>query len=622
MYARVIVDVRPAHLDRPFDYRVPEDVEVGVGQRVRVPFAGRRRTGWVIGVGEDTDADPARVRDLVPLGATRWFDDDDLGLYRWVAERWAGTLADVLRHALPPRVAAIDREAAAWPAPPPPQPRDGATPAWERYPSGELLAALDAGPAEQPPAYWWRPLADEDPAAALAQLADRVLAAGSGVVALSPDPHEPALDAIAGVAGPQAADWRGTGDRARHRAFLRGRTGHARVAVGERAAVFAPVPDLGLVVVLDEANPVYKERRSPRFHARDVALARARRAGAVAIVVSELPSAALWRLVCAGHVAPLRAPRARETAAAPRVDVVDVAGARPRARLTPPADRALADTVRDGGAAVVLASRRGEGTALACSGCGHRFACPTCAGSLTADGRRWRCPTCGWAGAAQRCPDCGGERTAPLAAGAERLAAEIARAHPDAEVAAMEGYDAAGPAARPAIAVMTRGSVVPAPSWLAGERASVVVVPDADALRARPDLEAGEDAVRLWMDAGRLADRVVLQTREPRDPSVQALVRWDPDGFWDREARWRAELGFPPARSLVRIEAGAAGREVAGEVRAAVGEAEVLGPDADGALLVKTTDVRGTLRALAPLRAEWARADRGVRVDVDPVPAG
>lgn len=184
----------------------------------------------------------------------------------------------------------------------------------------------------------------------------------------------------------------------------------------------------------------------------------------------------------------------------------------------------------------------------------------------------------------------------------------------------MEGFDAPGPTRRPAIAVMTRGSVVGDPAWLGGEQAAVVVVPDADALLGRPALEAGEDALRLWFAAALVTRHVVLQTREPANPAVQALVRWDPEGFWRREAERRAELAWPPHSSLVRLAAEAP-EEVAAAVRGAVPPAdEVLGPDPSGGVLVKSRGLRGTLRALTPLRQDWGKRSVRVRIDVDPSP--
>jgi primosomal protein N' (replication factor Y) (superfamily II helicase) len=641
-YARVAVLVAPDHLDRPFDYRVPPGAEVRVGQQVRVVFAGRRRLGWVVDVVDDTDADPARIRDLADvLGDVVWFDADDLRLYRWVADRWAGTLADVLRHALPERVAAVEGERRTWNAPiavtPADRPACPAT-AWRPYAASALLRAAARGVPfthAEAPAFWWRTLPGDDETAMALDLIGRCLAAGRSALVLVPDPASPLPEAALALAGPGAgADLRTQG-RARYRAFLRCRSGHARVAVGERGAAFAPLRDLGLVLVVDEASPAYKERRRPRHHARDVALARARMAGATCVVTGDLPSAALWRLLVDGHVTAVGVDRAVERARAPRIDVVDLGEplAR-RARLAPRSARALSEAVRSGAAAVLVAARGGQGSALACRGCGHRLACPVCDGAVRAGGAdgegSWRCPACGWDGPASACPVCGDERTAPLAAGAGRYAQELARAHPDAEVARMEGFDAPGPTRRPAIGVMTRGSVVVRPRWLGDTPPAAIVLPDADAMLRRPALDASEDALRLWFalarwavhEGGARAATVVLQTREPADAAVQALVRWDPAGFWEREAERRAELRFPPAASLIGLRAPVAeAAGVATALRAALAttDADVLGPDPDGRLLVKTATLRAVLAALVPLRHAWALGDRRVRIDVDPV---
>jgi primosomal protein N' (replication factor Y) (superfamily II helicase) len=612
MYARVVVEVAPAHLDRPFDYLVPDGWAVRGGQRVRVDFAGRRVTGWVVGVGEETDTDPARIRPLHQVqGEHTWFDEDDLRLYRWVADRYAATLADVLRHAMPERVAGAEHGFVLDSTHIVAESNTNAD--WRSYDAERLLAG-EAG------AYWWRPLVGEDVVGLLLDLVVRTLAEGRGVLVLSPDPASALAEALVEWG---AVDLRVDKPRARYEAFLRCRFGGARLAVGERGGVFAPLRSLGLILVEDEANPAYKERRAPRHNAREVALARARMAGAVCVLTGDLPSAQLWRLVEDGHVTRITGDRRLERERSPRVTVVDLS--RPRARrtrFTDEASRALSGALEAGGAAVVLAARGGQGAALACRRCGERRACPRCDSSVRAVGDGWGCATCGWGGAPFACAGCGAEETAPLAAGAGRLAQELARSHRGAEVLRMEGFDAPGPTRRPAVAVMTRGSVVTRPAWLAGGHADVVVLPDADALLSRPGLEAAEDALRLWMAAGRWAPRVVVQTREPLDPAVQALVRWDPEGFWRREAGRRADLGFPPARSLVVLSTQPEdGLAVADDLRAAVPSADdVLGPDPKGGVLVKSAALRGTLGALTPLRHAWSKAGRRVRVDVDPTP--
>jgi len=640
------VEVAPAHLDHPFDYRVPDGLSVSLGQRVRVPFAGSTRAGWVIGDAPPGDTAVEGLRSIAGTdGPWSWFDETALQVLRWVAWRYAAPLAAVLRHCVPGRVAGVDREAEGWESPAPPAPAvrpPCPASAWRPYNASALLKAV-AGSGSSEPAtragqiFWWRPLVGDDRAAMSGDLVSRCLSSGRSAVVLSADPNAAVARMALAVAGSLGADLRGepalrSRSRARYRAALRCLLGHARVAVGGRGAVFAPVRDLGLVIVDDEANPTYKERRSPRHHAREVALARARAAGAVTVLVADLPSAALWRLHAGGHCAVITGDRLTERRRAPRVDVVDLASPRPgarRTRLGPVAAQAVEGAVAAGTAAVVLVARRGEGTALACRTCGRRRACPTCDGAVRADvpdAPEWTCATCGWSGSAFACLSCGSRDTAPLAAGAGRLSAELRRSHPAAAVARMEGFDAEGPTTRPAVAVMTRGSVVGRPAWLGDEQADVVVVPDADALLGRSRFDAGEDALRLWLSAGGWARRIVLQTREPSAPAVQALVRWDPEGFWRDEAERRAELGWPPHAWLLRLDAGGADPSpaqaavaVATQVRAALAADVVLGPDIDGVLIVKTRDLRGTLDALIPLRHAWGRRGTSVRVDVDPV---
>jgi primosomal protein N' (replication factor Y) (superfamily II helicase) len=647
-YAQVVVDVAPAHLDHPFDYRVPEGTgALEVGRRVRVTFAGRKRTGWVVGTTAQTVTAAEKVRDLDAVdGPVTWFDRPDLELYRWVADRYAGTLADVLRHALPKRVVGEER---AW-SPPGARPAPAVAPTaappvrpWDDYGAQDLLASVGrVHPARRGPAFWWRPLGGEDVTGMVVDLVARCLQSGRSVLVVAPDPASPLPDAALGLAGGLGADLRGAGsaDRQRYRAFLRCRSGQARVAVGERSAALTPLLDLGLVVVDDEANPAYKERRAPRHHARDVLLARARMAGATAVLLGDLPSPRLWRLLTDGHVRAVAAPRGLERSRAPRVEVVDRSDPRPgaqRARFSDRSARAVGEAVKAAGAGVIVAARGGQGSALACQGCRARLGCPVCEGSVRPLRRprdeegapRWECPTCGWTGAPFACTFCGDTRNAPLAAGAGRLAQELARSHPDAEVVRMEGFDAPGPTTRPALGVMTRGSVVSRPGWLGPDEAPVVVLPDADAFMARPTMAAAEDALRLWFAVARwvvpspdaTSGRVLLQTREPAHPAVQALVRWDPVGFWEREALRRAELRYPPAATLIRLVAPTddAARAVS-EVRAALPSGdELLGPDPGGAALVKCTDLRGTLDALTPLRHAWSKAHRRVRLDVDPV---
>lgn len=652
-YARVIVEVEPFHLDRLFDYAVPEDLEypVQVGSRVEVLFAGRRRHGVVAELSDHTDVDPGRIRPLRRVfGPHAWMRPEDLAVARWAAERFAAPVADVVRHALPRRTVDVERRAGAagWFPPgagrrpssdPPPDP-ERLVAAWGAYGDGGrgLIDACGSGEG----AHFWRPLPDEDVAARLSELVQVTLAGGRDVLVVVPDPSSPVADAVVRAAGDLAVDARGgPSPRRTYNMWLQARCGHARVVVGERGVSLWPLDRLGLAVVVDEANPALKERRSPRHHAREVVLERARRAGAVGLLVGWVPSAAAWRLLAERRLEPVIPEREAERAAAPLVRVETGEGGI-RTRLASAAIGALRRAVERGDFGVVLAARRGEGRALVCSACGHRLRCPTCASSLAPLPQgRVHCEGCGWTSPRRAtCAECGQDRFTPLAAGAGRLGSELSRSFPETTVEVLEGY-AAEPPPPPAILVMTRGSVLDAPPGPVG----AVVLPDVDGQLRRPSLDAAEDTLRLSMqvarwvvsshpEAGRgtrVPDRdreavVVVQTREPDHPAVQGLVRWDPGGFWRQEAASRGELRFPPAAYAIRVDAPVGSADtVGGQLAETLPDGDrLLGPvpaRERAGFLVKSVDRVTTLAALVEVRSAWSRDGLDVRVDVDPVDA-
>lgn len=632
------VEVEPLHLDRPFDYRIPDGLDLRVGQRVQVTFAGRRVRGLVVELAGHTKVAPGKLADVGrPLGDHVWVrPGQEMGLLRWAADRYGAPFGDVLRHALPGRVVEVERRAAeaGWfPPGAAAPPRDEPAPAgqdlaaaWDPY--GDAGRALLTAVADGRGSYLLRPLPGEDLAARIAELVQLALAGGRDAVVLVPDRASPTADAVVQAAGDLAVDARGNlGTRAAYRRWLEARCGVARVVVGERSAVWWPVERVGLTVVVEEASPAYKERRSPRHHAREVALERARRAGGVGLLVGTVPSAQAWRLLRQRRLTPVTPDRGAERRARPRVEVVTGEG-QARTRLSRQATVALRDALRAGGYGVVLAARRGEGRALVCGHCGERLACPTCASSLALVGPGAACEGCGW----QRrrvpaCAACGQQRPVPLAAGAGWLGRELQRSL-DGTVAVLEGYDAPVPPP-PAVLVMTRGSALDAPPG----RVDAVVLPDLDGALRRPSLDAAEDTLRLamllasWTVHGRRdpdASRVVAQTREPDHPAIRALAGWDPGGFWRSEVAVRTPLRFPPVAHALRLDV-VRQAEGAAAVRAAVPDGDdVLGPLPSGhwdRFLIKADDLAATLAGLRPLRESWSRAGVEHRLDVDPVDA-
>ncbi|HEX9766017.1 MAG TPA: hypothetical protein VGA36_04580 [Nitriliruptorales bacterium] len=630
LFARVVVDLEPRHLDRTFDYRVGDDVRptIRVGSRVEVVFAGRRRFGLVADLGTTTDLDQARVRPLRRvLGEHAWASPDDLDLFRWAAARWASPLAHVVRHALPKRVVAVEAAAAraGWypgeDAPGRRAAREAVLPeslaGWDPYGGATLLTELAAG---RPSLHWWWPTADEEVPSRIVELVLAVQAGGRGVLLVTPGPRSVMADAVAAATG--AVDVREAKDRALYRAWLEARHGRAGVVIGERGVAFWPVERLGLVIVEEEASAAHKEQRSPRHHVREVALERARRAGAIGLLTGSVPSAGLRALLKTGRVTALRASRDAERRAAPAVSVAPLDPV--PTRLPSRGVKALRAATRAGRYGVVLASQRGEGSALSCTSCATMARCERCDALLvrTLDrSGRLDCPRChhrttsSW-----RCPGCGGAELVALAAGARLLGNELARTF-DVRVEVLEGYAPDVPPP-PAVLVMTRGSVTPAAPGPVG----AVILGDLERLAGRPRLDAAEDTLRLamtlagWSRQHGVTDAPTLvPVRDGDHGMVRALVAWEPDLFWEAETRRRAPLRFPPVGTIINVDVPTGGPAL--ELPERIGD--VLTRRLTGGMTrhqVRTGDRVAAADAIQRIAAGWsADGITDVRVDVEPV---
>ena len=647
--ARVVVEGAPFHLGDTLDYLAP-DGDLAVGHRVELNLAGRRTRGLVTELCDRSEVPVGRLRPLGRrLGEVPWTDEDGIGLLRWAAERFGAPLGDVVRHAFPGRVVDEERRATAagwWP--PRPRPVGGVVPParvasesmapdWSDYAeSGAgLLEAVRSGGGS----YLLTPRPGEDLAGLIVDLAGRTLDGGRDVLVIVPGPVSAVADRVLGLVGEdERADLRGgPSQRMVYRAWLRARAGRTRVVVGERSAVFTPLWQLGLAIVVDEADPTHKERRSPRHHAREVVLERARRAGAVGLATVDVPSAVARSLVDAGRLTLVSPSRAAVERDRPVVRL-ETGVLEARARISRVSMRVLRDAVAQGGYGVVLAARRGEGRSLVCGRCGDLVRCTRCSASVArAPTGGWWCAACGAsAPRSPRCERCGPGPLSPLAAGAERLSEELARSV-DAPVVALEGHAPEVPDA-PAVLVMTRGSVLDRPPT--GGRVNAVVLPDLDGSLRRPTLDAAEDALRLafrvagWTVASGAGARqrdasvpeVVVETRDPTHHALRALVAWDADGFWREEVGLRAPVGLPPVRRAIRIEL-AGGPEAHRDVMQGVATGDrVLGPlPLDGgraALIVLCDEREATLQALRPLRERASRQGSDLRLDVDPIDLG
>lgn len=586
----VLVDV-PA-IERVFDYRVPpaHAPRVTIGTMVRVPLAGRRVDGWVVAL-DPPAPDGVELVELTQVSGVGP-DADVIDLCRWVAWRWAGRLATVLRAGSP------DRRVSAVAPPRHRPPRQGAA-------DPLAVEALDRGPG----VHVVQVAPDADPLAVALAAADR----GQALVIA------PAVSSVERIgrglraAGAGAARW--------PRDFAAAAAGDA--VIGGRSTVFAPAPGLAAVVVWDEHDERLQHEGAPTWHAREVAVERARRAGVPCLLVSPVPSLEARRAATTPLIVEAR-PQLRKGWT--RLEIVDRRDEdRGRSGLfSPTLVAAVRDTVAAGGRVLCLLNRTGRARLLACRSCDAVVECDECGSTMRlGDTAELVCARCE-SRRPQICATCGGTALANLRPGVSR-AREQLEALVRVPVVAVTGGERTRVGGDPAL---ERAAVVIGTEAVLHRvaTAGLVAFLDIDQELLAPRYRAADEALALLVQASRVASvatsagaapgRLLVQTRIPDHPVLQAVLHADPGRLVDEEWRRRVALGDPPAATLAVIGGDAAPAFV--ERLARPLGVEVVGPDEGGRWLLRSDDQRVLLDALAAVERPPGR----LRLWVDPVRTG
>jgi primosomal protein N' (replication factor Y) len=698
--ARIVPLVTTRALREPLDYLQPEGVELAAGDVVHVPLAGRSVRGVVVEAGG-----PAQHEGRLAL-VERLADEPRIApvvleLCLWIASYYGSTPARALALALPPRVRAprdtwvaatgveggserrrtLLAELAGGPLPlrelvqragttgatvrklaqdglvtiderlRVPTVKAGRTPKPESLTPDQTLAVerieglLEAGGGD----LLLYGVTGSGKTEVYLRAAESALARGRTVLVLVPEialSPQTARRFAARFGELVAVLHSGISDGERRAVREAAIAGDVRVVVGARSAVFAPLPDVGLIIVDEEHDSAFKQGDDPRYDGRRVAAKRARIEGAVFIVGSATPRPESWA----------RLPRAtlptRVGGSLPRVEVVDLRkdGLYPLSR---PLRTGLIRLADEGGRAILLLNRRGEAPALHCRSCGHGFRCDRCDVSLALHaGKSLRCHHCGYTERAPSvCPACGSVELARLGAGTERVSEAVAELLPQIPVLRLD-----------ADATERKGSLEATLERFAAEPAAVLVgtqmvakghdfrdlrlaaAIDADQGLAWPDFRSEERTFALLAQlAGRSGRRgdpgsVVFQAWDPDQRVVRLAAEHAVEPFLRGELERRERLGYPPFRHLVRVEVAAGQPGAAMEALAALRAAaepvlpgdELLGPAPlfrvrgreRAQLLVKTLRPARAGSTLAELVARQGRAlrnaDASAVVDVDP----
>jgi primosomal protein N' (replication factor Y) len=640
----------------PFDYRLPAEMaDVEVGRVVRVPFGRQRVLGVVVELVESSELPPERLAE--PLEALETGVPAELvRLGLWVAREYCSTPSRGLRLVLPPNAGVRKRRA---------RPRvehggvgeavSGPPRLHEEQASAvaAIVAALDGETGSSRKLLLHGVTGSGKTEVYLAAV-EAALARGRGAIVLVPEiglaPQ--AVGRFQARLGDRIAVLHSAlTDGERHDEWRRLRSGEASVCVGPRSAIFAPVRDLGLIVIDEEHDPSYKQEGDPCYDARDVARRRAGECGAVLVAGTATPRPESWL-----ELPRLELPRRADGRRMPPVEVLDMREADPRSGPLHPTTWGALGKVRDAGRkAIVMVNRRGFAPWLTCRSCGRHWGCPNCDVSLIVHRRAGRlvCHHCAHSEPLPRaCPDCDSTTLSRAGAGTEQIEALLAERLGPTPVFRLDSDTAAGRGAHARIlagfgeaesAILVGTQMVAKGHDFPEVTLSAIV--DADATLRFPDFRAAE---RTFAMVAQLAGRsgrgeaggeVIVQTLAPEAPSIAHAARHDAAGFLAEELERRRALRYPPFSHLVRVvlRSESEPRVEAAAAKLAAALTETLPDDTDllgpapmfrvrnkfrRRLLTKAEDREATVAAIRAA-VERLAADRSldgvaIGVDVDP----
>ncbi len=394
--------------------------------------------------------------------------------------------------------------------------------------------------------------------------------------------------------------------RERKRTYRAVLNGEARVVVGARSALFLPFPELGLIVVDEEHEQAYKQEDGVLYHARDMAVVRARIADCPVVLASATPSLESWVNAKTGRYKHLSLVHRHAGAMLPQVRLIDLREDRGDSGtfLSPRLREALAVTLGSGEQAMLFLNRRGYAPLTLCEACGHKMTCRDCSAWLVEHRyhKRLSCHHCGYSTATPpACPACGTQASfIACGPGVERVAEEFASVFPDARMAIASSDTMHGPSeAQSAIRAMAKheldvviGTQIVAKGHHFPQLTLVGVI-DADLGGADGDLRARERTFQLLHQVSGRAGRaekpglVLIQTRNPTDSVMKALASGDRDAFYEQERVFRERASAPPFGTPRRdhivghgLRCRARGRTRIGEGRAFRTRRKSLGPHA------------------------------------------
>ncbi|MBN2058077.1 MAG: primosomal protein N' [Candidatus Saganbacteria bacterium] len=595
MFAEVLLVRAAKDIDRAFHYSISKELEdqLKIGHQVVVPFGRRKEVGYVVGFVDQ--AEVPRVKDILKLNRSEpLFSEQQVALAKWLARHYCSFFVSALNLVIAPgtgkkeriRIGKVREQRAESRK----QSQETALePTQEQAVAiNAIKAAVNEGVAQT---FLLFGVTGSGKTEVYMQAIETVLAKGKSSIVLVPEISlTPQLvqrfsarfgDSIAALHSHLTI-------KERKEAWQRISSGEAKIILGARSAVFAPAPEIGLIVLDEEFENSYKQDQSPRYHAREVATFLAKQHQAVLVLGSATPSIETYYRAEQGEYAKLVLSKRIDDRPLPPVEIVDLRQAGGRV-LSSALRQALVETVAKGQQAILFLNRRGYFTFAMCRACGQSVECPNCAIALTyhSSEQKLVCNRCGHSQLPpSSCPRCNSSSLVYLGTGTQRIEKEVADILPQARLLRFDRDSVAQRGSHERIfatfaagkADVLIGTQMVA-KGLDVANVTLVGVVSADTALQLPDFRSAEHTFQLLAQvagrAGRhhLPGRVIIQSYTPEHYAIQAAVKHDYLGFYLQEIESRRDLNYPPFSSLISLMIASKDHGLAEKAAAGIGQA-------------------------------------------------
>ncbi|MFH0772250.1 MAG: primosomal protein N' [Candidatus Omnitrophota bacterium] len=593
-YAQVVVGLP---IKKSFNYEIPKELseEISIGKRVRVPFGSRNIVGYVVGFSPEPEVNPIRenhqpksagfsngVKNLKSILSVMdkdgpVLDEELLKLTRSIAEYYHSSWGEAIEAAIPGPL----RKGKSKIRPKRKLIEDFYEPTKKHRLTNQQEAALkpilDSIHKRCGDIHLLYGITASGKTEVYLQAIESALEAGMSTIVLVPEISltPQAIERFKSRFGKIVAVLHsGLLDSERRLEWEKLKQGSAKIAVGARSAIFAPLKDLGLIVVDEEHETSYKQQDSPRYNARETAIMRAKLAGATVILGSATPSIETYHKALSGEYKLSRLTERVEKRGLPRVNIVDMRqelletkGVKIFSRVL---EYAVSEALKKQGQVMLFLNRRGFSTFINCKKCGYVVKCKHCDVSLTYhfDTKKLNCHYCGYNTCfPEACPKCKSESIRLFGVGTQKVESETARLFPCANIGRMDADSMAKRGAykdiltdfsRRKIDILIGTQMIAKGHHFPG--VMLVGVISADTALNLPDFRASERTFNLLTQVagragrGEQTARVIIQTYSPTHYAIKKSIDHNYTGFYEEEIAFRRDLNYPPFTHIVELK--------------------------------------------------------------------